>query len=316
MSTNKQSKLDADEEVVHMVFAVCASCGIAAIDDITLKFCDDCDLVKYCSVECQENHREKHEEDCKKRKAELHDKQLFSQPDISHWGECPICCLPLPIDPSKSTMMSCCCKLICKGCDYANQKREIEQGLRPRCPFCREPAPKSKEEGLKRVMTRIKKNNDPVAITEMGKRLDREGNYGKALEYYTKAAELGDVGAHSCVGTSYYNGNGVEKDMKKAVYHWEQAAIGGHPFARCFLGSLEILDKRPDRAMKHLIIAANLGEENSLKLIKDLFVKKVIGKEDYAAALRGYQTALNETKSAERKEGEAFYASCLEARSC
>lgn len=29
---------------------------------------------------------------------------------------------------------------------------------------------------------------------------------------------------------------------------------------------------------------------------------------DYAAALRGYQAAVNETKSAEKEEGEAFYA--------
>ena len=81
MSTNK-----VDELEVEAADEVCASCGIAGVDDITLKFCDDCDLVKYCSDGCQTNHREKHEEDCKNRKAELHDKHLFSQPDISHFG--------------------------------------------------------------------------------------------------------------------------------------------------------------------------------------------------------------------------------------
>ena len=45
----------------------CACCGIAGVDDIKLKDCDDCDLVKYCSDECQEDHRPKHEEECKKR---------------------------------------------------------------------------------------------------------------------------------------------------------------------------------------------------------------------------------------------------------
>ncbi len=35
----------------------CTSCGVAEIDDIKLKFCDDgCDLVKYCSDGCQENY--------------------------------------------------------------------------------------------------------------------------------------------------------------------------------------------------------------------------------------------------------------------
>jgi len=34
----------------------------------------------------------------------------------------------------------------------------------------------------------------------------------------------------------YYEGQGVEKDKKKDVYHLEQAAIGGHPNARHNLG--------------------------------------------------------------------------------
>ena len=70
------------EESVEAVKAdeVCASCGIAPVDDIKLKLCDGCDLVKYCSDKCREDHREQHEEECNQRKAELHDKELFKQP--------------------------------------------------------------------------------------------------------------------------------------------------------------------------------------------------------------------------------------------
>jgi hypothetical protein len=35
---------------------VCASCGRPAVDDIKLKKCA-CNLVKYCGVACQKNHR-------------------------------------------------------------------------------------------------------------------------------------------------------------------------------------------------------------------------------------------------------------------
>ena len=74
----------------------CANCGIAPVDNIKLERCNGgCDLAKYCSDVCRKNHREQHEEECKKRRAKLHDKELFEQPDISHWGECPICFLPL-----------------------------------------------------------------------------------------------------------------------------------------------------------------------------------------------------------------------------
>jgi tetratricopeptide (TPR) repeat protein len=293
---------DADE--------VCACCGIAAVDDIKLKDCDGgCDLVKYCSDVCHENYREQHEEECKKRRAELHDKKLFTPPDSSHLGECPICCLPLPLDESKSFMMSCCCKYICNGCFYANREREDEGRLERRCVYCREPTPKSKEEGLKRIMERVEKN-DPVAMRYMGRKHDEEGDYRKALEYFTKAAELGDVAANAFLGgRMYFFGEGVEKDMKKAVYHLEQAAIGGHPGARVFLADYEINNARIERAARHYIIAANLGCNDSLQEVKDLFVQGKVSKEEYAGALRGYQAAVNETKSAERDEAEAYYTS-------
>jgi tetratricopeptide (TPR) repeat protein len=242
--------------------------------------------------------------DCKQRKAELRDKELFTQPDISYMGECPICCLPLSIDVSKSSMMPCCCKSICEGCNYANTKREIEQGLKRRCVYCREPTPKSPEEFDKKIMKRIKKN-DPVAMTEMGKKHFGEGDYGKSLEYFTKAAELGDVGAHFGLGLTYKNGKGVDKDMRKAVYHLEQAAIGGHPQARGILALYEKKNGRTERAVKHYIIAANLGEDLAMKPIKQLFVQGIVNKEEYAAALRAHQAAVDATKSAEREKGEA-----------
>ena len=281
--------MSSTDEKESLADEVCASCGIAAIDNITLKKCA-CNLVKYCSVDCQKNHRPQHKKACRKRLTELRDKQLFEQPDISHMGECPLCCLPLPIDQEKSTMMGCCSKVICNGCNHANQKREEEAGLEERCPFCREPVPKSEEEADKNNMERVKKN-DPVAMTQMGKQNEKEGDFGKALEYWTKAAELGDVDAHCGLGMLYAYGKGVEEDLKKAVYQYEQAAIGGHPQARGLLAGYEMKNGRFDRAVKHLIINANLGCDASLKAIKDLFVRGggEGSKEDYAAALRGYR---------------------------
>jgi hypothetical protein len=298
---------EAEEEVaVAAGNMCCASCGTAAVDDIKLKNCDGgCDLVKYCSDTCEANHRPQHEKMCKKRLAELRDDNLFTQPDESHMGECSICCLPLPIDPSKSTFMSCCSKYICNGCDYANQVREYEAGLEPRCAFCREPAPKSKEESEKRIMKRIKKNC-PVAMCHMGKKRYHAGDYDKAFVYFTTAAELGDAGAHYNLSCLYRDSEGVEKDMKKLVYHLEEAAIAGHPKARFYLGIHELKNGRLERARKHWIIAANLGHDQSLKGLKDLYAEGYASKEEYANALRAYQAAVDATKSEERaREGES-----------
>ncbi len=169
----------------------CASCGIAPVDDIKLKMCDGgCDLVKYCNDICRENHREQHEEDCKKRRDELHDKELFEQPDGTHLGECPICFLPLSLDQRKSRFHSCCCKSMCNGCIHAY---EISNGG-DRCPFCREPPVSGEEKHCKRVMKRVKVN-DPNALNQMGIRRHKEGDYNRAIEYFRKAAALGDIEA-------------------------------------------------------------------------------------------------------------------------
>jgi tetratricopeptide (TPR) repeat protein len=306
------AKSEQLEQELGAADEVCASCGIAGVDDTKLKKCA-CNLVKYCSIKCQKEHRPQHKKLCKKRIAEMHDKKLFTQPDINHLGECPLCFLPLSFDPSKSPFMGCCSKTICNGCECANMKREDEAGLEHRCPFCREPLPESEEEYEKLVMERIKKN-DPVAMTNMGKKHDREGDYGKALEYYTKAVELDDVSGKFCFGTLYYNGQGVEKDEKKGIRHLEEAAIDGHPQARGILAGYELENGRYERAARHFIINSNLGCNFSLQQVKDLFVGGIVSKEEYATALRGYQAAVDAAKSAEREAAEAFHKTREAAR--
>jgi TPR repeat protein len=147
--------------------------------------------------------------------------------------------------------------------------------------------------------------NDPVAIYQMGLMRHAEGDYDGALEYWTKAAELGDIRAHYLLSIMYGKGEGVEKDKKKGLYHLEQAAIGGDPYARYDLGCVEEENGRNDRAIKHWIIAANLGQDGSLDALKEGFKSGLVTKEDYAVALRGHQAAVDATKSPQRDEAEA-----------
>jgi TPR repeat protein len=55
----------------------------------------------------------------------------------------------------------------------------------------------------------------------------------------------------------YGEGKGVEKDLKKQLYHLEEAAIGGHRDARFNLGNREGRNGRYVRAIRHYIIAAS-----------------------------------------------------------
>ncbi len=291
----------------EMTNEVCASCGIAAIDNVTLKKCGGCELVEYCSVECQKNHGPQHKQACKKRMAEIRDDRLFTQPKISCYGECPICCLPLPIPEASQyggREMTCCSKIICRGCCYAAVVESALNERRFRCPFCREPLPKTKEMNQNR-MKRVKAN-DPFALQWAGGLCHHEGDIEGAIQYWTKAAELGEMDAHFNLSLMYQRGEGVEKDQKKVIYHLEEAAIGGHPEARYNLGVYEKDGDGGsyDKAVKHFIIAANLGYDDALDTLKDCFLNGLVSKEVYASALRGHQAAVDATKSKHREEAE------------
>jgi hypothetical protein len=146
--------------------------------------------------------------------------------------------------------------------------------------------------------------NDPVAALEMGVRNYSEGDYDGAFKYYTKATELGNILAHHNLSLMYRRGECVEKDEKKELHHLEQAAIGGNPIARYNLGCYESERLMYERAVKHWIIAANLGDDDSMKMVKEGFQRGLVSKDDFAAALRAHHAAVDATKSPQRVAAE------------
>ena len=113
---------------------------------------------------------------------------------------------------------------------------------------------------------------------------------------------MGNIEAHYSLSISYWEGEGIEKDKKKTFYHLEEAAIGGHPLARNNLGCYEGNAFRIERAMKHFIIAAKLGYDKALEAVKKGFRVGLVSKDDYEAALREHQAAVDATKSSQREE--------------
>ena len=177
------------------------------------------------------------------------------------------------------------------------------------CPFCRKALPKTDEEELggEQNMKRVEAN-DPVAINQQGVEQYERGNYRSALEYWKKAATLGDADAHFKLSIVYHLGHGVEKDRGKQIHHLEEAAIGGHPLARYNLGCLALARKRnKERAVKHFIIAAKQGQDESIKKLMKLFKEGYVEKEDLAASLRAHKAAVDATKSPQRKVAEEYF---------
>ncbi len=202
--------------------------------------------------------------------------------------------------------MPCCGKEMCYGCYHANVMRELEQRIDHKCLFCRHPAPKSVEESDLCLLKRAEAN-DPVAMSRLGGLRIQMGDHKSAFDYWTKAAHLGDAKAHFQLSAMYYNGEGVEKDVKKRLRHLKEAAIRGHPGARYNLAMYEKENGRHVRAARHLIISAKLGDYESLEVLKLAYQAELVSKDDFAAALRGYQAAVDATKSPQREAGEAAY---------
>ena len=222
----------------------------------------------------------------------------------SEEDDCPICQLPLPLDWKQSSFRACCMKKVCNGCILESVKR----GMRD-CPFCRAPTP-DKSQTLAMARKRVDAG-DSVAIYFLGFQ-HKSGRYGlekdvtTAIELYERAAELGVKEAHFSLGVLYANGTDVEKDMAKAMRHYEAAAMRGHVSARFNLSSAENRARNYDLALQHWMIAAKLGHGNSLNKVKTSFMKGLATKANYAAALRGYQSAVEEMSSPDRDEAESL----------
>ena len=73
------------------------------------------------------------------------------------------------------------------------------------------------------------------------------------------------------------------------------------------LYNLYIHDTDNKRAVKHLIIAAKLGEEESMKKLWKYYPDGIISKTELDATLRAHQSAIDATKSSQRDAGEAYY---------
>ena len=247
---------------------------------------------------------------------EVSDDELFQDPPPKE--DCPICMLPIPHDMEvcgvSTQYMACCGKLICRACISATDGEIRQKNIKDWCLFCRKPTTKfskdgSNEEELKRLENRMKLN-DAYAFYELSA-VYKNGHAGipkdkkKVLELWNRAADLGLCNAHNSLAEAYYRGDhGVKEDVNKAAHHWMLAAIGGHELARHNVGALEKEKGRMDRAMKHFMMAARSGADNSLKQIGLGYKAGHVTKDDYASILRAHKASQDEMKSEQRARAE------------
>ena len=118
----------------------------------------------------------------------------------------------------------------------------------------------------------------------------------KAMELFTKAAELGYSKAHSRLGNIYHEGG----NMKKAKSHLEAAAMAGREVSRFYLGSLESQSGNMERAIKHFTIAASAGHYTAMHILRKAFEQGVISRESIDSTLTAYNSSCAEVRSEAR----------------
>ena len=270
----------------------CALCGKEGEED-SMNICNKCKMVHYCNVACKKKHKSKHKKKCDRQckilAVQLHEEALFKEPPPPE--DCPICMLPLPSIHKKGEVQyqSCCGKVICGFCIDAMDERE---GVNTLCAFCRTPRARSDKECIKRNNKLMEKGNGHAFYMFAG--CYAQGSMGmpkdwpKSNELLLKAGELGCTDAYTMLGSSYYNGDGVEIDKKKAMHYYELAAMNGNVKARYSLGFYEEQAGNYQRAIKHFILAAKVGHKGSLDMVTKGFRNGHITKDDYESTLRAY----------------------------
>ena len=176
------------------------------------------------------------------------------------------------------------------------------------CVFCRTPFPNNDADILALIQKRVAKE-DPVAISHLGGKYFDGANglkkdMQKAMELWTEAAELGSIEALYNLGVVYDSGEVVQQDEAKAAEFYTKAAMQGHVEGRHNLGCIEEEKGNYDRAVRHWLISAKMGDKDSLERIRKMFMAGLATKEQYAEALKGYQDAVEETKSHDRDEAK------------
>ena len=188
----------------------------------------------------------------------------------------------------------------------------MKEDSRQLCPFCRTPGVTSQGEHIERLKKRAK-GDDANAINQLGCCYNEAlrgfpQNYEKAMELWLRAGELGCATAYNYIAVAYHDGEGVERDMRKAKYYYELGAMGGDAAARHNLGTVEAHAGNMNRAVKHWTISASAGRDGSLKRIRECFMEGYATRDDFEKALRAHKRSKDEMKSEQRELAAAALA--------
>ena len=126
-------------------------------------------------------------------------------------------------------------------------------------------------------------------------------DYQEAMNWFRKAAALGDSDAMFTIGGLYYEGNGVKKNYQEAMNWFRKAADGGHATSMLAIGLLhyegEGVKQDYKEAMNWYRKAADLGNADAMCSIGSLYEDGDGVEQDYKEAMNWYRKAADSGKT-------------------
>ena len=241
-------------------------------------------------------------------KEQINDVTLFQLPTRS--ANCPMCHIQLPHLSSGKVYMSCCGKVLCRGCIHMYQC-ESDNRNGSLCVFCKVPMPDSDDEVVKRYVKRILLYESGDSACTLGcfyqsGMFGLPQSYAKALKLYYWAIHLHSIEACCNIADAYDRGLGVERDYEKAWIYYEYAAMRGNVNARYNLGVSEMLVGNKEKALKHFMMAVKTGHADSCMKIKQLNMNLHATDQEYLEALMTYNAYLVKIEGPLRDQAAAF----------
>ena len=122
-----------------------------------------------------------------------------------------------------------------------------------------------------------------------------EQDYAQALEWYRKAADLGETDSMINIGGMYLYGQGVEQDYTQALEWYEKAADLGKENAMGWLGYLYYnglgVEQDYTQALEWFKKGADLGEPSAMNNLAGMYYYGQGVEQDYTQALEWYEKA-------------------------
>lgn len=254
---------------------------------------------------------------------------------LKHWTrlqneECPICMIPLPLDPNETGYMNCCGKLICSGCilSHIEVVGRKKMGL---CVFCRVDALVTTDKAILEQDMKLANTGNGEALRivagyyfhgKMGLQQDK----AEGLKWLQRALEAGCGKAAYNTGVNYLKGDGVEQDEEVAMEYFQKAADLGSVIAFYTLGNILMEKGEIEEAMLNYRKAAICGmsdecewlfaicglsddsifsslrtkEDRLFNMLRKGFKDGYITRDEYALTLRENQAACNDMQSEAR----------------